>query len=132
VLSDISGVAGQAIIKAILEGERQVRRSGMAPLNEDEESLFAQDLLPSPDAGPEAAYARSVRLEELDDALDELPENQREVLVAHELMGYSFKELAAHWDVSVNTLLSPQALCGPAPAPAAPGHLRRIREEMRT
>ena len=65
-----------------------------------------EELLPSPDAGPDAAYARSVLLEELDEALDELPAEQREVFVAHELMGYSFKELAAQTGVSVNTLLS--------------------------
>jgi RNA polymerase sigma factor (sigma-70 family) len=65
-----------------------------------------EDLLPSPDAGPEAAYARSVLLEELDDALEELPEQQREVFIAHELMGYSFKALADKTGVSVNTLLS--------------------------
>jgi RNA polymerase sigma factor (sigma-70 family) len=65
-----------------------------------------EDLLPSPDAGPEAAYARSVLLEELDDALDELPEEQREVFVAHEIEGRSFKELAAESGLSVNTLLA--------------------------
>lgn len=62
--------------------------------------------LPSLDADPEAAYARSVLLEELDDALDELPEEQRDVFVAHELEGRSFKELAADSGVSINTLLS--------------------------
>ena len=67
---------------------------------------WLEELLPSPDAGPEAAYARSVLAEELDDALDELPDEQREVFIAHELMGYSFKELAAQSGVSVNTLLS--------------------------
>ena len=65
-----------------------------------------EDLLPSPDSGPEAAYARSVLLEELDAALDELPEEQREVFIAHELEGRSFKELAAETGLSVNTLLS--------------------------
>jgi RNA polymerase sigma factor (sigma-70 family) len=65
-----------------------------------------EDLLPSPDAGPQAAYARRLLLEELDDALDELPEAQRSVFVAHELDGRSFKELAARTGVSVNTLLS--------------------------
>jgi RNA polymerase sigma factor (sigma-70 family) len=73
---------------------------------EDCEALQLEDLLPSPDAGPESAYARSVLLEELDAALDELPDEQREVFIAHELMGYSFKELAAQTGVSVNTLLS--------------------------
>ena len=59
-----------------------------------------------PETGPEAAYARSVLLEELDAALGELPEAQREVFIAHELEGRSFKELAAETGVSVNTLLS--------------------------
>src|ERR1700747_2941762 len=74
--------------------------------SEDGEEFSLEDLLPSPDAGPAAAYARSVLLEELDDALDELPAEQREVFVAHEVMGYSFKELAAETGLSVNTLLS--------------------------
>ena len=72
----------------------------------DGEQLFLEDLLPSPDAGPEAAYAREVLLEELDAALDELPEEQREVFVAHELEGWSFNDLAAATGLSVNTLLS--------------------------
>jgi len=65
-----------------------------------------EDLLPSPEAGPEALYARRVLLEELAMALDELPEEQRAVFVAHELEGRSFKELAAETGVSINTLLS--------------------------
>ena len=77
-----------------------------AVTTEDGETLEWEDLLPSPDAGPESAYARSVLLEEMDAALDELPEEQREVFVAHELLGYSFKELAEQTGVSVNTLLS--------------------------
>jgi RNA polymerase sigma factor (sigma-70 family) len=73
---------------------------------EDGEELQWEDLLPSREAGPEAAYARSVLLEEMDAALDELPEEQREVFVANEFLGYSFKELAEQTGVSVNTLLS--------------------------
>src|SRR5216684_685286 len=73
---------------------------------EDGEELLWEDMLPSADAGPEAAYARSVLLEELEDALDELPEEQRDVFVAHEFEGRSFKELAAETGVSMNTLLS--------------------------
>jgi RNA polymerase sigma factor (sigma-70 family) len=79
------------------------RRKREAPA-EDSATLFAA--LPSPDAGPEAAYARSVLLEELDDALDELPPEQREVFIAHELMGYSFKEIATQTGVGINTLLA--------------------------
>jgi RNA polymerase sigma factor (sigma-70 family) len=73
--------------------------------DEDEEWRL-EDLLPSPDDGPEALYARGVLLDELESAIDELPEEQREVFVAHELEGRSFKELAAETGVNVNTLLS--------------------------
>ena len=65
-----------------------------------------EELLPSPAAGPEAAYARRVLLEELDAALEELPEEQREVFVAHEIEGRSFKELSEATGRSINTLLS--------------------------
>jgi RNA polymerase sigma factor (sigma-70 family) len=77
-----------------------------AGVAEDGEPLLLEDLLPSLDAGPEAAYARTVLLEELQDALEELPEEQRQVFVAHEIEGRSFKELANETGVSVNTLLS--------------------------
>jgi len=70
------------------------------------EPLTLEDLLPSPDAGPEALYARSVLLEEIEDALDELPEEQREVFVGHEIEGRSFKEMSAESGVNVNTLLA--------------------------
>jgi len=70
------------------------------------EAPALEEMLPSPDAGPEAAYARRVLLEELADALDELPEEQRDIFEAHELEGRSFKELAAETGLSVNTLLS--------------------------
>src|SRR3954454_729302 len=82
--------------------------SNTAVAHEDDEDdlLQFEDLLPSPDAGPEALYARSVLLDELALALSELPEEQREVFVAHELEGRSFKDMAAATGVSVNTLLS--------------------------
>jgi RNA polymerase sigma factor (sigma-70 family) len=86
------------------------RRKKASSLNEpiDGEDGMAEleDLLPSPDAGPDALYARNLLLDSLDEALDELPENQRDVFVAHELMGKSFKELAEETGESVNTLLS--------------------------
>lgn len=69
-------------------------------------NLRIEDLLPSPDAGPEALYARNEILQELELALDELPEEQREVFLGHELQGRSFKEMSAATGVSVNTLLS--------------------------
>jgi RNA polymerase sigma factor (sigma-70 family) len=80
--------------------------SETAVVNEEGELLHLEDLLPSPDAGPDALYARSVLLDELELAVDQLPEEQREVFVAHELEGRSFKEMAAETGVSVNTLLS--------------------------
>jgi RNA polymerase sigma factor (sigma-70 family) len=73
---------------------------------EEGEFLTLEDLLPSRDAGPEAAYARTVLLEELEDALAELPDEQREVFLAHEVEGRSFKDLAVETGLSVNTLLS--------------------------
>lgn len=77
--------------------------------DEEGELLRIEDLLPSPDAGPEALYVRAVLLDELELALDELPDDpygQREVFIAHELEGRSFRELAAESGVNVNTLLS--------------------------
>ena len=80
--------------------------SDLAVADDDEELLPFEDLLPSADAGPEAIYARHVLLEELEMAIDELPEEQRDVFVAHELEGRSFKEMAAATGVNMNTLLS--------------------------
>src|SRR5713101_2793746 len=80
--------------------------SDTAVADEDDEVLRIEDLLPSPDAGPEALYVRSVLLDALELAIDELPEEQRDVFVAHELEGRSFKEMAAATGVTVNTLLS--------------------------
>ena len=80
--------------------------SDPAVASEDGELLQLEDLLPSPDAGPEAQYLRNVLLDELELAVGELPEEQRKVFVAHELEGRTFKEMAAETGVSVNTLLS--------------------------
>jgi RNA polymerase sigma factor (sigma-70 family) len=74
--------------------------------DEDGGVLQIEDLLPSRDAGPEALYLRSMLLEELELAIDELPDEQREVFIAHELEGRSFKELSAESGVNLNTLLS--------------------------
>lgn len=74
--------------------------------DKDGELLQIEDLLPSPEAGPEALYVRSMLIDELELALDELPDEQREVFVAHELEGSSFKELSAESGVNINTLLS--------------------------
>lgn len=72
----------------------------------DFEEASLEELLPAADAGPEAAFARRLLLDELDAALDELPEEQASVFIAHELQGRSFKEIAASSGVGLNTLLS--------------------------
>ena len=93
-------------ITDLFRRRKREARSEPAAITGDGETVSWEELLPSPDAGPHAVFARRVLLEELDAALDELPEEQREVFIAHEMMGYSFKELAAQSGVSVNTLLS--------------------------
>ena len=93
----------------IIDGFRKKRPELLEDLgvaSDDGEMLSIEELLPSADAGPEAAYAREVLLEELESALDELPDEQRKVFIAHEIEGRSFKELAAETGASVNTLLS--------------------------
>ena len=88
------------------------RRKKAGSLNEpavagDEgDMLVLEDLLPSAEAGPEAAYARNLLIDALDDALEELPPMQRDVFIAHELEGRSFREISAETGLSVNTLLS--------------------------
>jgi len=86
--------------------KKPVLFSDAALANEDDDSLQFEDLLPSPDAGPDALYARSVLLATFELAVRELPPEQREVFVAHEIEGLSFKELADRTGVGVNTLLS--------------------------
>ena len=97
-------IAGAVKTFAFLAGsglENQVERVRFTPT-----ALSLEELLPSSDAGPEAEFARLVLMEALDDALDELPPEQREVFVAHEVMGRSFKEMAEESGVSMNTLLA--------------------------
>ena len=77
-----------------------------ATIEGDDELLQFEDLLPSPDAGPEALYARNVLLAAFELAVDELPPEQREVFVAHEIEGLSFKEISAQTGIAVSTLLS--------------------------
>jgi RNA polymerase sigma factor (sigma-70 family) len=102
------------------------RRRKAVSLNEaievDEDGPAFEDLLPSPDDGPDAIYARKLLFEAMEEALAELPKSQREVFVAHELLGRSFKELAAETGVSMNTLLSRKRY--------AVLHLRKRLQEM--
>jgi RNA polymerase sigma factor (sigma-70 family) len=91
----------------IIDRFRKKRPEAEVPLNASEEdALRLEELLPSPEAGPEAIYARSVLLDELDAALEELPEEQRDVFIAHEMDGRSFRQLAEETGLSINTLLS--------------------------
>src|SRR6202521_4026825 len=97
-------VARNRIIDLFRKKQREaIKNDG---ITEDGEPLLLDDLLPSPDAGPEALFARRVLMDELDAALDELPDEQREVFIAHEIEGRSFKELASETGVPLNTLLS--------------------------
>jgi RNA polymerase sigma factor (sigma-70 family) len=73
---------------------------------DEEDSLSLEDMLPSPDGGPEAAFVRGVLMEEMGEALAELPQEQREVFIANEIEGRTFAEIAAESGTSINTLLS--------------------------
>ncbi len=95
--------------------------SDAAVADESDELVSWEDLLPSPDAGPEALYARNLLLDELAMAVDDLPADQREVFVAHELEGRSFKEISAETGVNVNTLLSRKRYA-----------VRRLRERLQS
>lgn len=85
---------------------RKELKSLSEPVGNEDGARTLEDLLPSPASGPDAEFARGVLVEALEDALEELPENQREVFVAHELLGKSFKEISDATGVGVNTLLS--------------------------
>jgi RNA polymerase sigma factor (sigma-70 family) len=99
-------VARHRIIDLFRKKRRQALEIEPTSTSGEGEARLLEDMLPSTDGGPAAAYARAVLLEDLEEALDELPREQREVFVAHEIDGYSYKEIAARTGVSVNTLLS--------------------------
>lgn len=91
----------------IVDRFRKKKEASLPEAADGDDDEYRLDLtLPSPDAGPEAAYARAALLDTLRAALDELPANQREVFIAHELDGRSFKEMSAATGVGVNTLLA--------------------------
>ena len=108
-ITTLSGWLFQVARNRITDRFRKRQTEGQAEvtlMGDDEEVLTIEELLPSPEAGPEAAYARAVMIEELTEALAELPEEQRAVFVAHEIEGRSFAELADETGLSINTLLS--------------------------
>jgi RNA polymerase sigma factor (sigma-70 family) len=90
----------------IIDRFRKKKEVSLTEMALDDDEEYRLDLaLPSPDDGPEALYARSVLLEALRDALDEMPDNQRDVFVAHELEGTSFRQMTARTGIPLNTLL---------------------------
>jgi len=99
-------VARNRIIDVFRKKKRDASRIDPEMFSENGEARLLEELLPSPQAGPDLLYARSILREALERALDELPPEQRDVFVAHELMGYTFKELAEQSGIAVNTLLS--------------------------
>lgn len=107
VIEQASAWLFQVARHRIIDRFRKKRELPLAESTDDHEDDARLDLaLPAPDAGPEAAYARAVLLKALQQAIDDLPQNQREVFVAHEIEGCSFKEMAARSGVTVNTLLA--------------------------
>ncbi len=99
------GVARNRITD-LFRKKRPENFSDAAAVDDEGQLLAMEDLLPSADAGPEAVYLRGLLMDELEMALDELPREQREVFLAHEVEGRSFKEISAETGLGVNTLLS--------------------------
>ncbi|MDE3135453.1 MAG: sigma-70 family RNA polymerase sigma factor [Acidobacteriota bacterium] len=106
VTSWLFRVARNRIIDFFRKKRPEAFGGHLVAVSDEGEEVSLEDVLPAPDAGPAEAYARAVLLEELEEALDELPEEQRDVFIEHEIEGYSFKEIAARTGVGINTLLS--------------------------
>jgi RNA polymerase sigma factor (sigma-70 family) len=105
-INQITGWLFRVALNRITDLFRKKKPVNFSDLARADDQTHFEDLLPSPDAGPEARYARKVLLEELELAVEELPKEQRDVFIAHELEGRSFKEIASETGVSLNTLLS--------------------------
>lgn len=106
-IEEVTGWLYRVARNRIIDLFRKRRPATAAPASAaDEDGPRWEDLLPSPDAGPEAQYARAVLLDELEAALAELPAEQREVFLAHEFEGRSFKDMAEASGISVSTLLA--------------------------
>ena len=99
-------VARNRIVDLFRRRRLEPSARGPVAVSDEGEELLLEDVLPSPEGGPAEAYARTVLMRGLEDALNELPAEQRETFIAHELEGESFKEIALRTGVKVNTLLS--------------------------
>lgn len=99
-------VARNRIIDRFRKSRETLSQNASALELERDEAGELQQMMPSADAGPEALFVRQMLLEELDAALDELPAVQRDVFIAHELEGKSFRQLAQQTGLSINTLLA--------------------------
>jgi RNA polymerase sigma factor (sigma-70 family) len=99
-------VARNRIIDLFRRKKREALTIKSDAFSSDEGPRSLEEMLPSPDAGPDAVYAGNILLQELEEVLDELPAEQRDIFIAHEVMGYTFNELAEQYGVGVNTLLS--------------------------
>jgi RNA polymerase sigma factor (sigma-70 family) len=99
-------VARNRIIDRFRKKKPELLADQGVEFDEDDDVGGLEDLLPSPDDGPDAVAIRQLMLEQIETALDELPPEQRDVFIAQELEGASFKELAARWNVTVSALLS--------------------------
>lgn len=106
-------------ITDLFRKKRPESLEALAPPEEDGGGLALDDLLPSPDAGPAARYDRALLLDALEEAIDDLPDEQRQVFVGHELEGRSFKEMAATTGTNMNTLLARKRYA-----------VRRLRERL--
>jgi len=99
-------VARNRIIDRFRKKKPELLADQGVEFDEEDDVGGLEDLLPSPDDGPDAVAIRELMLEQIETALDELPPEQRDVFIAQELEGASFKELAARWNVTVSALLS--------------------------
>lgn len=90
----------------IIDRARKKREEPLPATDGEDDGSWLEANLPDPGAGPDAAYARSVLLDAIEAALKELPPEQRDVFVAHEIEGIPFAELSERWRVPQNTLLS--------------------------